>query len=65
VNFSYPLVATRSAKAIYANCSLAKVAEEPSPDLQEDHAPNNLGTMIEVCRPPHVTAIQEIACDEL
>jgi hypothetical protein len=37
---------------------------ELSHDLQEDHAPNNLGTTVEVCRPLHVTAIQEIACDE-
>jgi hypothetical protein len=57
VNFSCLQIAIRSAGANHASCSLADVAEQLSLDLQEDHTPNNLGTMVEVYRPPHVTAI--------
>jgi hypothetical protein len=38
--------------------------EELFPELQEDQAPNNLGTMGDVGRPGHVTAIHETACKE-
>jgi hypothetical protein len=39
--------------------------EELSPELQEDQAPNNLGTMIDIGRPSHVTAIHETVCKEM
>jgi hypothetical protein len=38
--------------------------EEVSPELQEDQAPNNLGTMGNVERPGHVTTVHETACKE-
>jgi hypothetical protein len=40
------------------------MVEEVSPELQEDQAPNNLGTMGDVERPGHVTAVHETACKE-
>jgi hypothetical protein len=40
------------------------MAEELSPNLQEDHASNNLGTTVKICRPPHMTAIQKTAYDK-
>jgi hypothetical protein len=40
------------------------VVEELSPELQEDQTPNNLGTMGDVGRPGHVTAVHESACKE-
>jgi hypothetical protein len=40
------------------------VVEELTPELQEDQAPNNLGTMGDVGRPDHVTAVHETACKE-
>jgi hypothetical protein len=64
VNFSRPRIATRSSRANYASCSLPNVVEEVSPELQEDQAPNNLGTMGDVERPGHVTAVHETACKE-
>jgi hypothetical protein len=48
VNFSRPRIATRSSRANHASCSLPDVVEEVSPELQEDQAPNNLGTMGDV-----------------
>jgi hypothetical protein len=48
VNFSRPWIATRSSRANHASCSLSDVVEEVSPELQEDQAPNNLGTMVDV-----------------
>jgi hypothetical protein len=41
------------------------VVEEVSPELQEDQAPNNLGSSGDVGRPGHVTAVNEIACKEM
>jgi hypothetical protein len=64
VNFSHPRIATRSSKVTHASCSLPDVVEELSLKLQEDQAPNNLGTMGYVGRPGHVTAIHETACKE-
>jgi hypothetical protein len=40
------------------------VVEELSPEMQEDQAPNNLGTTVDIGRPGHVTAIHETACKE-
>jgi hypothetical protein len=40
------------------------VVEEVSHELQEDQAPNNLGTAGDVGRPGHVTAVHETACKE-
>jgi hypothetical protein len=40
------------------------VVEELSPELQEDQAPNNLGTTGDVGRPGHVTAVHKTACKE-
>jgi hypothetical protein len=57
INFFRLRIATRSAITNHASCSLADIAEDLSLDLQEDHAPNNLGTTVEVCKPLHVTAI--------
>jgi hypothetical protein len=65
VNFSRPRIATSSSRANYASCSLPDVVEEVSPKLQEDQAPNNLGTMGDVERPGHVTAVHETACKEM
>jgi hypothetical protein len=62
VNFFRPRIATRSSRVNYASCSLPDVVEELSPKLQEDQAPNNLGTTVDVGRPGHVTAIHETAC---
>jgi hypothetical protein len=45
-------------------CSLPDVVEEVSPELQEDQAPNNLGTTRDVGRPGHVTAVHETVCKE-
>jgi hypothetical protein len=64
VNFSRPRIATRSSGANHASCSLPDVVEEVSPELQEDQAPNNLGTMGDVERPGHVTAVHKTACKE-
>jgi hypothetical protein len=64
VNFSRPRIATRSSRANHASCSLPDVVEEVSPKLKEDQAPNNLGTMGDVERPGHVTAVHETACKE-
>jgi hypothetical protein len=38
--------------------------EELSPELQENQAPNNLGTTSDIGRPGHVTAIHESTCKE-
>jgi hypothetical protein len=65
VNFSRPRIATRSSRANHASCSLPDVVEEVSPELQEDQAPNNLGSSGDVGRPGHVTAVNEIACKEM
>jgi hypothetical protein len=65
VNFSHPRIATRSSRANHASCSLPNVVEELSPELQEDQAPNNLGTTGDVGRPGHVTSIHETACKEM
>jgi hypothetical protein len=62
VNFSCPRIATRSSRANHASCSLPNVVEELSPELQEDQAPNNPSTMVDIGRPGHVTAIHETAC---
>jgi hypothetical protein len=62
VNFSHPRIATRSARTNHASHSLDDVVEELSPNLQEDQASNNLGTMADVGSPLHVTAIQETVC---
>jgi hypothetical protein len=40
------------------------VVKEVSPELQEDQAPNNLGTVGDVVRPGHVTVVHETACKE-
>jgi hypothetical protein len=64
VNFSCPRIATRSSRANHANCNLSDVVEELSPELQEDQAPNNLGTAGDVGRPCHVTAVHETTCKE-
>jgi hypothetical protein len=64
VNFSRPQIATRLSRANHASCSLPNVVEEVSPELQEDQAPNNLGTAGDVERPGHVTAVHETACKE-
>jgi hypothetical protein len=64
VNFSRPRIATRSSRANHASCSLPDVVEELSPELQVDQAANNLGTMGDVERPGHVTAVHETACKE-
>jgi hypothetical protein len=39
--------------------------EELSPELQEDQAPNNLGTTVNVGRLGHVTPIHETAYKEM
>jgi hypothetical protein len=64
VNFSCPWIATRSSRANHASCSLPDVVEELSPELQEDQAPNNIGTVGDIGRPGHVTAIHETAYKE-
>jgi hypothetical protein len=64
VNFSHPQIATRSCRANHTSCSLFDVVEELSPELQDDQAPNNLGTTVDVGRLGHVTVIHEIACKE-
>jgi hypothetical protein len=64
VNFSRPRIATRSSRANHASCSLPDVVEEVFPELQEDQAPNNLGTTGDVGRPGHVIAVHETACKE-
>jgi hypothetical protein len=65
VNFSRPRIATRSSRANHASCTLPDVVEELSPELQEDQAPNNLGTAGDVGRLGHVTAIHETAYKEM
>jgi hypothetical protein len=65
VNFFHPRVRTRSARAHQTNCSLTDMAEELSYNLQEDDASNKQGYLVKLCKPLHVTAIQETACDEL
>jgi hypothetical protein len=47
------------------NCSLTDVAKEHSFNLQENNTPNKIGTHIKVCKPTHVSTIQEKTCDEL
>jgi hypothetical protein len=64
VNFSHPRIATRSSRANHASCSLSKVVEELSPELQEDQTPNNLGIAGNIERPDHVTTIHETTCKE-
>jgi hypothetical protein len=64
VKFSRPRIATRLSRANHASCSLPDVVEEVSPELQEDQAPNNLGTAGDVERPGHVTVVHETACKE-
>jgi hypothetical protein len=64
VNFSHSWMATRSSRANHASCSLPDMVEELSPELQEDQAPNNLGTTVDIRRPSHVTAIHETTCKE-
>jgi hypothetical protein len=64
VNFSRPRIATRSSRANHASYSLSDVVKELSLELQEDQAPNNLGTTVDVRRLGHVTANHEIACME-
>ena len=59
VYFSRPWMSTRSTRINLASCSLPDMVEELSPDSKEDQAPNT----VEVCRPLHVIAIQETACD--
>jgi hypothetical protein len=41
------------------------VVEEVFPELQEDQAPNNLGTVGDVGKPGHVTAVHETAYKEM
>jgi hypothetical protein len=65
INFSRARIATRSSKANHANCSLLDVVEELFPELQENQAPNNLGTAGNVGRPGHVTAVHETAYKEM
>jgi hypothetical protein len=65
INFSRPRIATRSSRANHGSCSLPDVVEELSPELQEDQAPNNLGTVGDVEGPGHVTAVHETACKEM
>jgi hypothetical protein len=65
VNFSRPRIATRLSRTNHASCSLPVVVEEVSPELQEDQAPNNLGSTGDIGRPGHVTAIYETACKEM
>jgi hypothetical protein len=65
VNFSRPRIATRSSRTNHASSSLLDVVEELSPELQENQAPNNLGTIVDIRRPGHVTAIHEIACTKM
>jgi hypothetical protein len=38
--------------------------EKLSPELQEDKASNNVGTMVDVGRLGHVTTIHETTCKE-
>jgi hypothetical protein len=64
VNFSRPRIVTRSSRANHTSCSLSDVVEELSPELQEDQASNNLGTVGDIERPGHVTAVHETACKE-
>jgi hypothetical protein len=63
-NFSHSRIAIRFSRANHASCSLPDMVEELSFELQEDQAPNNLGTTIDVGKPGHVTAIHETACKE-
>lgn len=65
VNFSRPRVATKSAIANHANCSLSNMVEELSPDLQKKQALINLGTTTEIRKPLHVTAILKTTCKEI
>jgi hypothetical protein len=64
LNFSRLRIATKSSRANHASCSLPDVVEEVSLELQEDQAPNNLGTTGDIGRPGHVTTIHETACKE-
>jgi hypothetical protein len=64
VNFSRPWIATRFSRANHASCSLPNVVEELCSELQEDQVPNNLGTMVNVGKLGHVTAIHETAWKE-
>jgi hypothetical protein len=52
-------------RANHTSCSLPDVVKKLSSELQEDQAPNNLGTTVDVGRPGHVTAIHEIAYKEM
>ena len=58
MNFSRPLISTRSFGARGASCSLNDILEELSPNLQEHPIP------IDNSRVTHVTAIQEAAYKE-
>jgi hypothetical protein len=64
VNFSRPRIATRSSRANHVSCNLPDVVEELSPELQEDQAPNNLGTAGDVGKPDYVIAVHETTCKE-
>ena len=65
VNCSHPRIVTRSSRANHASCSLPDVVEELSSKLQEDQAPNNLGTASDVRKLGHMTAIHETACNKM
>jgi hypothetical protein len=69
VKFSCPQVNIRSTRARGGSCILNDILEKLSPDLQEGEARPNTPTKypipIDNCRATHVTAIQEIACNEL
>ena len=65
VNFSRPWIATKLSRANHASCSLPDVVEELSLELQEDQAPNNQGTMSNVGRAGHMSAIHETPCKEM
>ena len=65
VNFSRPRIATRPSRAKHASCNLPDVVEELSPELQQDQALNNQSTTSDVGRAGHVTAVHEIAYNEM
>jgi hypothetical protein len=65
VNFSRPRIATKLSRANHASCSLPDVVEEVFPELQEDQAPNNLGTSGDVGRLGHVTAVYKTTYREM
>lgn len=69
VNISYLQVCTRSTKTRGGSCSLNNIPQELSLDLQEDETrpdvPIELAISIDMCKMPHILAIQETACDDL